>query len=110
MVLSIPEPGCDIVERLSPTSKAEHSSYSEDLLFDSLLEADRARYEAQHMQLALFVDPDVHLPAAVEARLAQHIAELIDEREVFETILEGIVDRDEKEQSEREEQTRVSLD
>lgn len=83
---------------------------AQDLLFDSLLAADRARYEAEHMQLALFVDPDVHLPAAVDARLARHIAELDDEREGFEVILESIFDRDEKEQQEQEVQRRVSLD
>lgn len=109
---------------MSPASKTEHSSRSqdehddddeenenaEDVLFDALLAADRARYETEHMKLALFVDPDVHLPAAVESRLARHLAELADERAEFETILNIIFDRDEHEQEEREEKTRVSLD
>ena len=108
---------------MSPASKTKHSSRSqdehddddedenaEDVLFDTLLAADRARYEAEHMKLALFVDPDVHLSAAVEARLARHLAELADERSEFETILNIIFDRDEHEQQKREEKTRVSLD
>ena len=50
------------------------------------------------MALTIFVDPDVHVPAAVEARLARHIAELANEHAGFQTVLESIFDRDEREQ------------
>ena len=102
----------------SPAPYTEHFSrdqedddnYALDSLFDTLLAADRTRYEAEHMQLAHFVDPTVHHPAAVEARLARHIAELADERAGFETILNSMFDRDEHEkQEQRRVQRQVSL-
>ena len=61
---------------------------AQDSLFDALLAADRARYEAEHMKLAVYVDAHLHLPAAVEARLARHVAELIDERAEIDAVLE----------------------
>ncbi|CAN0242728.1 unnamed protein product, partial [Laminaria digitata] len=103
--------GCSSVEMSSPAPHTEHFScdqdddddddFALDSLFDTLLAADRTRYEAEHMQLAHFVDPDVHLPAAVEARLARHIAELANERAGFETVLNSMFDRDEHEKQEQ---------
>ena len=61
------------------------------------------------MALTNFVDPDDHVPAAVEARLARYIFELANERAGFETILESIFKRDEQVQQTLQEQRRVSV-
>ena len=61
------------------------------------------------MALTIFVDPDVHVPAAVEARLARHIAELANEHAGFQTVLESIFDRDERKQQAQQDQRRVSV-
>lgn len=87
----------------------DDDEYNEDLLFDSLLEAQRTRYEVDHMQLAAFMDPDVQPPTEGEAPLARQIAELTDERVGIEAILKPIFHGYENEQQEQDKQRRLSL-
>lgn len=65
--------------------------------------AEYALYQAEHMQLALFVPLESCLPAAAAVRLARHIAELDDEHAALEVVLESFLARDEQEEE------RVSL-
>ena len=92
------------VEPSSPASlTGQDDSYDADedevgSLISALLAADRTRYEAEHMKLALHVDSALHFPAAVEALLSRHIAELEDERAWVEALLDSIFERDEEDE------------
>ena len=50
------------------------------------------------LQVALYEPPEVYLPAAAEARLARHIAELVDEHSALESVFESFFARDQEEE------------
>ena len=86
-----------------PSLTGQDDRYSDDedrvdSLISALLAADRTRYEAEHMKLALHVDAALHFPAAVEALLSRHITELEDERAWVEALLDNIFERDEEDE------------
>lgn len=81
----------------------EQDQFEDTSPVDAIVAADYAVYQAEQMQLALYVPPESNLPAAAEARLARHVAELADERAAIETVLESFLEYDEQERN------RVSL-